>query len=55
MSHSPKPGGKCGRSYSAYTDVAALRNWIDDGILLLTHTTFLATCKPGQCACGSTL
>ncbi len=46
---------KCGRSFSAYTDVAALRNWIDDGVTLLTRTTFLATCEPGHRACGSTL
>ncbi|KAI7837896.1 hypothetical protein COHA_008297 [Chlorella ohadii] len=38
----------CGQDFSGYTDVAAQRNWIDDGILLLTRTTFVATFDSGM-------
>lgn len=38
------PGG-CGRGLSGYIDVAALRDWIDDGVLLLTRDRLTAQGK----------
>lgn len=46
-------GGTCGRSHSGYTDVAALRGWIDDGVVLLTQDRLTAWGELGRGSVGS--
>lgn len=44
VSFGPKPPG-C-RGIHKYADVAALRDWIDDGVLLLTRDRLTARGRP---------